>query len=148
MLASLEHRVLKFLCRICFPFTRFAIFVVYFWFGVLKLVGLSPAEALVKQLWSQTIPFIPFHGFEIFFGLYEMAIGIIFLLPGKERIALYLLIPHMIMTFGPLVLLPDFTWKSFMVPSLSGSYILKNLTIIALAIAIAANAGGFQKQKA
>src|SRR5262249_49602130 len=132
MRKSFEERMIKFLYRICVPFTRFAIFVVYFWFGALKIFGLSSAEELVHQLWSQTIPFIPFTAFQWFFGVYEMAIGVIFLLPGKERLALYLLIPHMIMTFGPLVLLPDMTWKAFMVPSLSGSYILKNLTIIAL----------------
>jgi len=34
-----------------------------------------------------------------------------------------------------------------MVPSLSGSYILKNLTIIALAIAVAANVGNLRKAR-
>jgi uncharacterized membrane protein YkgB len=73
-----------------------------------------------------------------------MLIGIVFLIPGKERLALYLLIPHMITTFGPLVLLPKLTWKEFMVPTLVGMYIIKNLILIALGIAIASHVGAFR----
>lgn len=76
-----------------------------------------------------------------------MAIGIAFLFPGLERLALYLLIPHMITTFGPLVLLPKYTWKAILVPTLAGHYIIKNLIIIALGIALASNIGDFRTSR-
>ncbi|MFI5134216.1 MAG: hypothetical protein ACHQD9_00055 [Chitinophagales bacterium] len=134
--------------RICIPLFRISFFVVYFYFGLLKVLGLSPAEVIVRELWMNTLPFIPFKGFLNFFGAYEMLIGIIFLIPGKERIALYLLIPHMITTFGPLVFLPQYTWKAFMVPTLAGHYIIKNVIIIALGIAVASNIGDFKTKVA
>jgi uncharacterized membrane protein YkgB len=146
-MATFEKRTLKFLAKICIPLARFSFFAVYFWFGLLKVLGLSPAEGLVQELWSQTLSFIPFHAFTMFFAFYEMAIGIAFLFPGLERLALYLLIPHMITTFGPLVLLPKYTWKAFLVPTLAGHYIIKNLILVALGIALAANVGGFRTKK-
>jgi hypothetical protein len=121
---------------------------VYFYFGLLKLLGLSPAEELVQQLWASTLSFISFDAFQIFFACFEMLIGIVFLIPGKERLALYLLIPHMITTFGPLILLPKLTWKEFMVPTLVGMYIIKNLILIALGIAIASHIGSFRSSSA
>lgn len=146
MLTSFHEAFMRLMKRIAIPLVRISFFIVYFYFGLLKVLGYSPAEVIVKELWSNTLAFIPFYNFLNFFGCYEMLIGIIFLIPGKERLALYLLIPHMITTFGPVVLLPKFIWKGFMVPSLAGQYIIKNLVIVALGIAVAANIGDFRKK--
>ena len=148
MLKTIDQNFVKFCSAICIPMVRFSIFVVYFYFGLLKVIGFSPAEVIVRELWSHTLSFIPFNDFLAFFGVLEMVIGIIFLIPGKERLALYLLIPHMITTFGPLVMLPQFTWKGFMIPTLAGHYIIKNVIVIALAIAVAANIGEFRAKRA
>ena len=48
-----------------------------------------------------------------------------------------MLVPHAIITFGPLIVLPALTWKQPFIPNLIGQYIIKNLVIIALAIFIA-----------
>ncbi|MCS6991407.1 MAG: hypothetical protein NZL95_06045 [Chitinophagales bacterium] len=133
--------------KVCFLLARISFFIVYFYFGLLKVLGHSPAEAIVHELWLRTISIIPFKTFVLLFGAFEMLLGVIFLIPGLERIALYLLIPHFITTFGPLVLLPHLTWKGFMVPTLAGHYVIKNITIIALAILIAANIGRFEKRQ-
>jgi uncharacterized membrane protein YkgB len=138
---------MKFLSRISVPLVRISFFVVYFYFGLLKVLGLSPAEVIVYELWSHTLPMIPFNSFLIFFGCLEMLIGIIFMIPGKERLALYFLIPHMITTFGPLVLLPQYTWKGFLIPTLAGHYIIKNLILIALAIVVATNIGILKRRE-
>ncbi|MFI5134560.1 MAG: hypothetical protein ACHQD9_01785 [Chitinophagales bacterium] len=135
---SAENNFFRFLRRISMPLARIAFFIVFFWFGILKILELSPADGVVHTLYEHTVPFVPWKLFIFFFGAYECVIGIIFLFPGKEKWALYLLIPHMITTFGPLVIIPKLTWKSFMVPNLIGQYIIKNLVIIALAIFIAA----------
>ena len=112
---------------------RIAMMVVYFWFGILKLVGLSPANPMVKSLQAKTLPFLSFDQFIILFALFEMLIGILFLIPKATRVALLLFAAHMMMTTMPLVLLPGMTWQSAFVPTMEGQYIIKNIVLIALA---------------
>lgn len=121
------------------PMARFGIFVVFFWFGLLKVVGLSPASPLVRALFEQTIPYMQFPLFMVLFGLFEMLIGIMFLMKGYEREVIPLLFAHMFTTFLPLFLLPAIAWTAPFVPTLEGQYIIKNLVIIAAAIGIAAH---------
>lgn len=135
---AIDLRLIHFFQRIAVPAARFGIFVVFFWFGMLKVLGLSPAEPLVEQLFQHTIHFMSFGSFILFFGWFEVVIGVLFLIKGAERIVMPLLLIHMITTFGPLVLLPEATWSAFLVPTLTGQYIIKNLVIIAAAIGIAA----------
>ncbi|MDO8466833.1 MAG: hypothetical protein Q7S83_01695 [bacterium] len=121
-----------------FPFVaRLALFVVFFGFGALKLFDASPANPLVENLLHNTLPFIGFNEFIIGLGIFEMLIGICFAIPRLERLAILLLVPHMITTGMPLFLLPEIAWSSFLVPTLEGQYIIKNLVIIALAMGIA-----------
>ncbi len=134
---EIETRVINFFKRISVPFARFALFVIFFWFGALKVVGLSPASALVQQLFEQTIPWMSFATFIVLFGLFECLIGILFLIRGLERVVIPLLFLHMVTTFMPLFMLPAVTWSGFMVPTLEGQYIIKNLVIIASAIFVA-----------
>lgn len=136
MLKTLDQNIIKYAKQFSLPFSRFALFVVYFWFGILKIVGTSPANPLVGDLLHKTIPFLTFEQFIFWFSIYEMIIGIMFLIPKLNRLAIILLIPHMIMTVGPLVLLPQITWQSMFTPTLEGQYIIKNLLIIAAAITI------------
>lgn len=121
------------------PLGRISLFVIFFWFGFLKVIGLSPASGVVERLFNETIPFMSFGTFLILFGLYECLIGVLFLCKGAERVVIPLLLVHMITTTGPLVLLPQETWTAFFVPTLEGQYIIKNLALIAVAIGIAAN---------
>ena len=136
---NLDARIISFLKRIGFPVARLAIFIVFFWFGFLKVLDLSPANPLVSSLLEKTLPFISFETFIILFGIYEMFIGLSFLISGWERIAVFFLVPHMLATFLPLVLLPSVVWSGFLIPTLEGQYIIKNLLIISLAIILAAN---------
>jgi uncharacterized membrane protein YkgB len=136
---GIDTRLIHFFRKISIPVARISLFVVFFWFGLLKVVGLSPASALVQRLFEHTIPFISFSAFLVGFGLFECLIGILFLIKGAERIVIPLLLIHMITTVGPLVLLPTETWQRFLVPTLEGQYIIKNLVIIATGIALAAH---------
>lgn len=135
----LDTKIINSFRKISVPAARIGLFVVFFWFGLLKVIGLSPATQLVQDLFSHTISFMPFSVFIILFGFFEMLIGILFLFRGFERVAIPLLFLHMITTFMPLFLIPQETWLGFLVPSLEGQYIIKNLVIIAAAIGIAAN---------
>lgn len=65
-----------------------------------------------------------------------MAIGIIFLIRGWERLAIFLLGLHLFTTVLPLFLLPQITWQGFLIPTLEGQYVIKNILIIAAAIVV------------
>lgn len=119
------------------PFARVAIFVIFFWFGILKVLSLSPASPLVASLLERTLPFMGAGTFILLFGLFEVLIGILFLLRGAERLAILLLALHMATTVMPLILLPQIAWQAPFVPTLEGQYIIKNIAIIALAMGIA-----------
>ena len=139
LFSSFDSKLIHFFRRVSVPGARFGLFVVFFWFGILKVIGLSPASGLVERLFEQSIVFMSFHSFIIFFGLFECLIGILFLIKGAERIVIPLLFIHMVTTFGPLFILPQETWSGFLVPTLEGQYIIKNLVIIAAGIGIAAH---------
>jgi hypothetical protein len=106
---------------------------------MLKVVGLSPASGLVQSLFERMIPFMNFSTFIILFGLLECLIGILFLFHGFERIVIPLLFLHMVTTFLPLFVLPHVTWSGFLVPTLEGQYIIKNLVVIGLAVGVASH---------
>ena len=134
-----DTELIHFFRRVSVPLARFGLFIIFFWFGLLKVVGLSPASPLVQALFEQTITLMSFSTFIILFGLFEMLIGVLFLIRGAERIVIPLLFLHMITTLMPLFLLPQVTWSRFLVPTLEGQYIIKNIALIAAAVGIAAH---------
>ncbi len=138
-LEKFDYWFIQLVRRVSMPFARCTLFVVFFWFGILKIIGTSPANPMVMSLMHVTLPFMTWNVFIVIFSIYEMIIGIAFLIPRLERLAIALLIPHMIMTSLPLFFLPAMTWQSFLTPTLEGQYIIKNLVIIATAMGIAAH---------
>lgn len=138
-LSSLDLHVIRFFRRISVPAARLGLFVVFFWFGALKVIGMSPASPMVQALCERTLPFMAFSTFIVLFGLFECLIGILFLVRGAERLVIPLLFIHMATTFMPLVFLAGETWSGFLMPTLEGQYIIKNLVLIAAAIGIASH---------
>lgn len=124
--------------KITYLLAHIALFIVFFWFGALKLFDLSPATDLVEALFVK-IPLLNQMHFDVFIvllGLFEMLLAILFLFPKTTKIAVWLLIPHMFTTLLPLVLLPHMTWTQFAAPTLEGQYIIKNIVIVALALSV------------
>jgi uncharacterized membrane protein YkgB len=112
---------------------RISLAVVFIWFGLLKPLGTSPANDLVARTvyWVDPSWFIPF------LGWWEVLIGMCMLWRPLIRVSIFLLALQMPGTFMPLVLLPDVCfvhvpWS----PTLEGQYIIKNLVLIAAAMAI------------
>ncbi len=147
LIKNFDEKIISFMRRWSMPMARFAIFILYFWFGLLKVIDLSPASPLVAALLERTLPFITFDQFIIFFGIFEMIIGIIFLIRGWERLAIFLLAVHLVTTIMPLFLVQAATWQSFLVPTLEGQYIIKNVLIIALAMVIASHVHPWKENK-
>ncbi len=127
------------LVKVYIPFSRLSFFIVYFWFGILKINGSSPANPLVESLQQKTLPFLTFGQFIIIFALFEMLIGVLFLVPRLTRFVFVLFVLHMGMTLMPLFLVPEMSWQGFMVPTIEGQYMVKNLILISLALCIMVN---------
>ena len=131
--------LINFSSRIYLPLGRITIFVIYFWFGFLKILGLSPAGPLVEELLNKTLPFVAFSDFILLFGVYETIIGLVFLFPKLDRVSIWLFFAHMVMAALPLFVLPGATWQQFLVPTLEGQYIIKNLGLVAIVFGIIAS---------
>ncbi len=144
---ALDLRLIAFFKKTYIPLARIALFVVFFWFGFIKLTGMSPAGPLAEALTERTIGPELFGPLFIILAFIECLIGILFLIPKAVRIVMPLLLLHMIIVCGPLVLVPDMTWHAPFVPTLEGQYIIKNIAIVALAFGIAAHTEPLQFQK-
>lgn len=122
--------------------SRISLFVIYFWFGFLKIIGLSPATQIVEELFEKTLAFIPLINlispdfFVIIFGIFEVIIGVFFVLPGKEKWATRLFFIHITTTGLPLFFLVKSAWQKALVPTLEGQYIIKNLALISCVLNI------------
>ena len=115
---------------------RFALFVVFFWFGILKFFDVSPASPLVLALLGKTLTFIAPALFMKIFAVFEMLIGVLFLFPRVTKIAIALVLIHLITTTAPLILLPGMTWTGWFIPTMEGQYIIKNILILALVVGL------------
>ncbi|HYC99704.1 MAG TPA: hypothetical protein VEB22_00625 [Phycisphaerales bacterium] len=132
-LQAVDRRIAGWMSRNAVTLLRISLAVIFIWFGALKVVGTSPANDLVTRTvyWFDPEWFIPF------LGAWEVLIGVCMLWRPLIRVSIALLALQMPGTFLPLVLLPDICW--FHVPwspTLEGQYIIKNLVLIAAAIAV------------
>jgi len=127
------------------PALRISFAIIFFWFGILKPMGMSSAEDLLKA----TVTWLPIGAPEtwlVVIGWWEVTIGLTFLFRRTTRIAIALLFLQMVGTFMPLVFLPEITFQNgnYLLPSLEGQYIIKNVMIISAALVLG---GTFYKSK-
>ena len=116
---------------------RIPIFIIFFWFGILKVLDMSPAQNFVKD----TVYWMPFLSAELWtyiIGFWEILIAICFLFKRTTFIAMILLFLQKSGTFLPLVILPEVTFQNSnpLLPTLEGQYIIKNIIIITAALII------------
>ena len=133
VIEKIDENLITFFWRNSNMTARIALFIIFFWFGILKVFGASPAGPLVVSLvdvmfGSSVSP----HQFLILFGGFEAVTGFLILSPRFERITFIILFLHFIATAFPLFVLSDITWYGFMQPTLTGQYILKNLALLAI----------------
>lgn len=120
------------------PALRLSLGVIFIWFGILKPLGLSPAESLVLA----TVRWMPFFDPETWLhviGWWEVLIGVTFLIRSTNRLAIALLFLQMVGTFLPLVLVTDVAFQEGHIPyglTVEGQYIVKNIVIIAAALVL------------
>ena len=117
---------------------RLSFAIIFIWFGSLKPLGLSAAEPLVLKTASWMPLFSP-HTWLAVIGLWEVAIGVLFLTNRTTRIAIFLLFLQMSGTFLPLFVLPEVTIQPYgipFLPTMEGQYIIKNLIILSAALVL------------
>ena len=132
-LDRMDKTITDTLKKLAFPVLRYSLATIFIWFGLLKIIGVSPAQQLVANTvyWVDPSWFVPT------LGWWELIIGLLFLYKPLIRGAIFLLLPQMLGTFLPLLLLPAVTFTT--IPyglTLEGQYIIKNLILISAAIAV------------
>lgn len=117
---------------------RLSLFVIYFYFGFLKIIGASPAGTLALGFAEKMGMGAYANELYIALAIVECIIGIFILVPSLTRIALFLMFGHMLLVCAPIVLYPEAVWQSPFVPNLEGQYIIKNAALVALALGLVA----------
>ena len=123
-------------------YLRISLGVIFFWYGVLKFFpALSPAEQLATDTINILfLGLIPASISIKILALWEVLIGIGFLLGLYTRVVSVLFLVHMFLTFTPLFILSDlcFTQAPFAF-TLVGQYIVKNIIFILVGLLIYQN---------
>lgn len=117
---------------------RISIGVIFLWFGAPKFFpGMSPAESLVEETVGRlTFGIIEGGVASVLTGGLESVIGILLICGKILRPTIMVLLGHMAGTFTPLFLFPEDTWEGYAIGTVEGQYILKNLVLVAAALAV------------
>lgn len=121
---------------------RISIGIIFLWYGMLKFFpSLSPAEELATKTMDMLLFGLIEHTISIkLLALWEVLVGIGFILGVYTRYVVVLFLVHMICTFTPLVLLPEvsFTHAPYAF-TIVGQYIVKNIVFVLAGILIYQN---------
>ncbi|MEM7483606.1 MAG: DoxX family protein [Bacteroidota bacterium] len=144
-LQQIDQKIAKIMRRWGLLAVRISFAIIFFWFGILKPFGLSAATELLLA----TVAWLPFgepQTWLVIIGWWEVVIGITFLFRRTTKIAIALLFLQMLGTFMPLLFLPEVTFqnRNYLLPTLEGQYIIKNILIISAALIVG---GTFYKPK-
>jgi uncharacterized membrane protein YkgB len=141
---DLEKKVSFFFKDRAITLLRLSMGLIYIWYGILKIIGISPVEELVFRAtyWIGT------HNFVIFLGFFEVLIGLFLAIKKCLRLGLILFFLQFPGTFLPLFLNPEdcFTFIPFGL-TLEGQYIFKNLILFSGALILIASLHHKEVQK-
>lgn len=112
---------------------RVSLAVVFIWFGAMKITGDSPVADLV----TGAVPFVDASWFLPLLGAVEVALGL-GLLFGGNLLVVGAMIAHLIGTFTVFVVTPDVAFQAAnpLLLSTEGEFILKNIVLVAAAMAL------------
>jgi uncharacterized membrane protein YkgB len=122
------------LARIGVPLLRISLGVVFLWFGLLKILDVSPVSGLVAKTiyWFDPDLVVPA------LGAVEVFVGLCLLAGRLMRLALPLLVLQMGGTFLVLVLLPDIAFRDSnpLLLTVEGEFVVKNLVLLSAGLVI------------
>lgn|SRR5690606_13529354 len=143
LLAQLDQTTVRLTARYGLRLLAISMGLVFVWFGALKLqTGVSPAEPLIRD----TLDFLPeslINPLIMVLAVWEVAIGIGFLIGKAKRLVLVLLLLQMAGAMSPLILAPERLWETFpIVWTLEGQYVFKDIILISAGLVIGATHRG------
>ena len=123
------------------PVLRWALGIIFLWFGALKVLGVSPVVDLI----TATYFFLPPAFFIPVLGIWEVAIGLGLISKFFLRGTLALLWLQLIGAFAALVLAPAlfFTNDNIFLLTMEGEFVIKNLILVAAGLVI----GGYEVKR-
>jgi uncharacterized membrane protein YkgB len=133
-LDRIDRKVIGFMSSYAILLLRLSLGIVFVWFGLLKVMGVSP----VFDLASHIVYWLPSELFVPLLGIWEMVIGV-GLLSGKAlRVILSLLFLQLAGTFLVLIILPEaaFQGGNPLFLTTEGEFVIKNLVLIAAGLAV------------
>jgi uncharacterized membrane protein YkgB len=131
---SVDAKVVRTLDRWAPTLLRYALAVVFIWFGALKVIDRSPVYELV----ADTVFFLPGSVVVPAFGVLEVIIGLGLLFAVGLRVVLLLLVVQMLGTFLVFVTQPGESFQDGnpLLLTTTGEFVLKNLVLIAAAMVV------------
>ena len=117
---------------------RYSLALVYIWFGSLKLIGASPAFALI----GATLPWLDPHLTVPVLGVVEVLLGVGLLLGRAPNLILVGVLTHLLGTFLTFPIAPGWTFHGHDPWRLTqdGEFVLKNLVLICAATVLLGSA--------
>jgi uncharacterized membrane protein YkgB len=133
-LDRIDRKVIGFMSSYAILIIRLSLGIVFVWFGLLKVMGVSP----VFDLASHIVYWLPSELFVPLLGIWEMAIGVGLLLGKALRVILSLLFLQLAGTFLVLIILPEaaFQGGNPLFLTTEGEFVIKNLVLIAAGLAV------------
>jgi uncharacterized membrane protein YkgB len=137
-LATLDKFLISEMHRWSIPILRIALGIVFFWFGVLKIFGVSPVEELIRHTYS----FLPQEELLMALGVCEAAIGAGLILKRMLRATLALLWLQMAGTLVAPLFAPSmfFHGGNIFLLTMEGEFVAKNVVLIAASLVV----GGYE----
>jgi len=134
-LHEFDDRLIGFVQRNSILWLRIALAVVFFWFGALKLFGVSPVADLV----ARTLPFLPAEVAVRSMGALEVLIALGLLTGWAIRVTMLLFFAQMAGTFLVLALEPGLSFQhgNPLLLTTTGEFVVKNLVLITAGLVVA-----------
>jgi len=112
---------------------RISLAGVFFWFGMLKVAGLSPVVGLLRSSFG----FLASPPYLEVLGAGEIVIALGLLVPRLSRVAAALMIIHLLCTLNLVFISPSLVFApSFPVLTMQGEFLAKNLVLISAGMTV------------
>ena len=135
---SFDRKFISKLHKFGIPFLRISLGIIFLWFGILKVIGVSPVKELVTMVYS----FLPELPLMLLLGIIECVIGLGLIFKINLKLILPILWIQMAGTFLSFILLPSkfFVGGNPFLLTMEGEFIVKNIVLVSASIVV----GGYE----
>lgn len=134
LLTRVDEVVIPWLRRWSIPLLRVSLAIVFIWFGLLKVLDVTPVTELVAETvyWVDPDWFVPL------LGWVEVAVGVGLLFDKALRIVLPLFLLQIAGTFLVLVIQPDVSFQdgNLFKLTVEGEFVIKNLVLLSAGLVV------------